>query len=318
MSNIENRYDFVYFFEVTNGNPNGDPDAGNLPRVDVETGLGITTDVSLKRKVRNYVTMTDKPQGEDNYVSENSEERRYNIYIKEASVLNRNHDKAHEAVGSDLREKSPNATKGNAKTDNAKKWLCNNFYDIRTFGAVMNTGAASGVVRGPVQFTFSQSVEPVMPTEISVTRMAVTKEEDLQKERTIGKKTYIPYGLYRMEGFISANQAAATGFTQEDLDLLWESLINMFEQDHSASRGKMGARKLIVFKHESKLGNAPAQTLFDLVRVKRLNDKGEAVGDVVTQKELLKDLPPARYFADYKIEVESGKLPSGVVIEEKL
>lgn len=282
MSSIEHRYDFVLFFDVENGNPNGDPDAGNMPRIDPETGRGLVTDVCLKRKVRNYVELA---RGEDTG---------FRIYVQEKAVLNDRHDEAYTALNL---KKSGKLSKDDARA--VTRWMCDNFYDVRTFGAVMSTEINCGQVRGPVQFTFARSEEPVVPAEISITRMAVTNARDLDKERTMGRKFIVPYGLYRMEGFVSAPLAEKTGFSEEDLELLWESLVGMFEQDRSAARGKMSSRKLFVFRHEKRMGNAPAQALFDLVQCRRVTEG------------------PARSFADYAIEVR-GDCPSGVRLEEKL
>lgn len=285
MSSIEHRYDFVLFFDVENGNPNGDPDAGNMPRIDPETGRGLVTDVCLKRKVRNYVELA------------RSEKTGFRIYVQEKAVLNDRHDEAYTALN--LKKESGKLPKDEKDARAVTCWMCDNFYDVRTFGAVMSTEVNCGQVRGPVQFTFARSEEPVVPAEISITRMAVTNARDLNKERTMGRKFIVPYGLYRMEGFVSAPLAEKTGFSEEDLELLWESLIGMFEQDRSAARGKMSSRKLFVFRHEKRMGNAPAQTLFDLVQCRRVTDG------------------PARSFADYSIEVR-GDCPSGVRLEEKL
>jgi CRISPR-associated protein Csd2 len=288
MEAINNRHEFVLLFDVENGNPNGDPDAGNMPRIDAETSHGIVTDVCLKRKVRNYIEISKA----GNF--------RYNIYVKEKSVLNNQNKMAYEALG--LKPEAKKLPKEEAKARELTEWMCNNFFDVRAFGAVMSTEINCGQVRGPIQMNFAKSIEPVLPEEISITRMAVTNEKDLEKERTIGKKTFIPYGLYRAEGYVSAHFAQKTHFTEEDLEVLWESLINMFDHDHSAARGKMNTRKLIVFKHESALGNAPAHLLFDLVKVER---NGTSEG-------------PARKFTDYNIHVDLESIPAGVEIMEKL
>ncbi len=282
---IKNRYEFVLLFDVKNGNPNGDPDGGNMPRIDPETGHGITTDVCLKRKVRNYVELVKQDKSP------------YNIYVKEKAILTERRLPAYEAVA-DEKDKAKKISK-------ARAWMCNNFFDVRTFGAVMSTKENNcGQVRGPVQFAFAQSIEPVVPLEASITRMAVEtrKEADAQSgdNRTMGRKAYIPYGLYRVHGFISAPLAQQTGFSQDDLDLLWAALGNMFDHDHSAARGEMASRRLIVFKHDSELGNAPAHQLFDLVQVKR---KEGSEG-------------PARLFSDYEVTV--GATPGGVELLEKL
>lgn len=236
MSFIEHRYDFVLFFDVENGNPNGDPDAGNMPRIDPETGRGLVTDVCLKRKVRNYVELA------------RSEQAGFRIYVQEKAVLNDRHNEAYTALN--LKKESGKLPKNEKDARAVTRWMCDNFYDVRTFGAVMSTEVNCGQVRGPVQFTFARSEEPVVPAEISITRMAVTNGRDLDKERTMGRKFIVPYGLYRMEGFISAPLAEKTGFSEEDLELLWESLAGMFENDRSAARGKMSSRKLFVFRHD--------------------------------------------------------------------
>jgi CRISPR-associated protein Csd2 len=277
---LKNRYDFVLLFDVTDGNPNGDPDAGNLPRVDAETGMGLVTDVCLKRKVRNYVQL----------VKENK--RPFDIFIKEKAVLNTLIKEAYEQDEVKSKEKGE-------KTEPARKWMCRNYYDIRTFGAVMTTGENAGQVRGPIQLTFGRSIDPVVALEHCITRMAVTTEAEAEKQggdnRTMGRKFTIPYGVYRSHGFISTHLAAQTGFNEEDLSLFWESLKNMFDHDHSAARGMMSTRKLIVFKHDSALGNAPAHQLFDAVAVERID----------TTK-------PARCFNDYKISIRRDLLPAGV------
>lgn len=293
---IANRYEFVYLFDVTNGNPNGDPDAGNLPRLDPETNHGMVSDVSLKRKIRNYVQLArDEAPG-------------YNIYMQEKAVLNNQHKKAWDAlnIDPDKGEDFKKLPKDEQKARQLTAWMCKNFFDIRTFGAVMTTGVNAGQVRGPVQVAFANSIEPVMPLEISITRMAVTTEKEAEAQsgdnRTMGRKHIIPYGLYRVHGFVSAKLAERTGFGEEDLQLLWESLINMFEHDRSAARGEMSARKLIVFKHDTALGNAPAHVLFDSVKVMRRDSSDSR--------------PPARSFADYEVSI--GKAPAGVTVEEKL
>lgn len=280
MSELKNRIDFVYIFDVQDGNPNGDPDAGNLPRVDAETGMGLVTDVCLKRKVRNYVQVAK--QLADGY----------DIFIKEKAVLDSIVNQTY-----DLSEitQAPQ----NERRAIAKKVMCRNYYDIRTFGAVIATSGKQDQVRGPIQMTFARSIDQVATLEHSITRMAVTKEADLEKERTMGRKATIPYGLYVCHGFISANLAKQTGFSEEDLDLFFDALKNMFDVDRSAARGLMSAQRLIVFKHDSVLGNAPANKLFDLVKVER-RDKSA----------------PARSFADYEVIVDSEHLPAGVTIEE--
>lgn len=285
MSAIQNRYEFVLFFDVENGNPNGDPDAGNLPRIDPETMHGLVTDVCIKRKIRNYIQIVrqDKPG--------------YGIYVTEGAVLNQQHKKAYEALN--LSPQSKKLPKDKEKARAITQFMCENFYDIRTFGAVMMTEVNAGQVRGPVQLAFGRSVDPIIQQEISITRVAVTNEKDAEKERTIGRKHIVPYGLYRMEGFISANLAEQTGFSEEDLSLLWEALVNMFDQDHSAARGKMATRKLIVFKHQSKLGNAPAWKLFDTVTVQATET-------------------PARTYGDYDVRIDQEAIPSNVELMELL
>lgn len=283
---IQNRYEFVYLFDVENGNPNGDPDAGNMPRLDPETGHGIVTDVCLKRKVRNYVELTRGDQSP------------YCIYIKEKAVLAERRAPAYQATL---------GQEGEARIQAARRWMCANFYDIRTFGAVMSTKENNcGQVRGPVQLNFGRSLDPIVPLEATITRVAVETIREAQEQsgdnRTMGRKHFVPYGLYRTHGFISAAFAAQTGFSQTDLDLLWEALQNMFEHDHSASRGFMAARKLIVFKHATPLGNAPAHKLFDLVKIERNGDH---------------DKPP-RAFTDYRVTIDRANLPQGVELIELL
>lgn len=295
MTAIQNRYEFVLFFDVENGNPNGDPDAGNMPRIDPETGCGLVTDVCLKRKVRNFVELAAEEITKE-------EGKAYHIYVTEKAVLNRNNQMAYEALS--LKSEKKKLPKKEAEARNLTRWMCDNFYDVRTFGAVMTTEVNCGQVRGPVQFGFAKSVDPILPQEISITRMAVTNEKDLDKERTMGRKFIVPYALYRVEGFISPHLAGdekkGTGFSETDLSLLWQALCQMFDHDRSAARGKMAARKLVVFKHNSRLGNAPAHTLFDRVHVKS-----------ATQG-------PIRRFGDYDITIDHGNLPEGISIEEKL
>ncbi|MBV6273525.1 type I-C CRISPR-associated protein Cas7/Csd2 [Alcaligenaceae bacterium CGII-47] len=285
MSTITNRYEFVYLFDVTNGNPNGDPDAGNLPRLDPETNQGLVTDVALKRKIRNYAAL--EKEGEPGYA----------IYMQEKSVLNNQHKQAYAALG--IEHEAKKLPKDEAKARELTAWMCQNFFDVRTFGAVMTTEVNAGQVRGPVQIAFASSIDPVVPMEISITRVAVTNERDLEKERTMGRKHIIPYGLYRAHGFISAKLAERTGFSDEDLALLWRALSNLFEHDRSAARGEMAARKLIVFKHDHPMGNAPAHVLFEKVKIERTD------GEVDT---------PARGFADYRISIERESLPAGVAL----
>lgn len=284
MSELKNRIDFVYIFDVQDGNPNGDPDAGNLPRVDAETGMGLVTDVCLKRKVRNYVQVAKECAAG------------YDIFIKEKAVLNTLIDAAHE---------EDTVKTASDKTSAARDLMCKKYFDIRTFGAVMSTGKNAGQVRGPIQFTFARSVDPIAAMEHSITRMAVATEKEAEKQggdnRTMGRKATVPYGLYVCHGFISANLAKQTGFSEEDLNLFWDALKNMFDVDRSAARGLMSAQKLIVFKHESVLGNAPANKLFDLVKIEKVCDGAP------------------RKFEDYKVyEIEKDKLPAGVTVEEMI
>ena len=287
---IKNRYDFVILFDVENGNPNGDPDAGNMPRIDPETGHGLVTDVCLKRKIRNYVE-TAKGDAEG-----------YRIYIKDQVPLNRSDSEALKYLGvtGDLKA----AKKADPDLDaKIRDFMCRNFYDIRTFGAVMTTfvkGALNcGQVRGPVQLGFARSVDPIVPQEVTITRIAITTEADAEKKGTeMGRKHIVPYGLYRAEGYVSANLARkTTGFSEEDLQLLWQAILNMFENDHSAARGKLAVRELIVFRHDSELGNAPAYKLFDAVHIER---RDPAAG-------------PRRY-QDYLVTVDET-LPEGVTCE---
>ena len=259
---LNNRYDFVLLFDVKDGNPNGDPDAGNLPRLDAETGHGLVTDVCLKRKVRNYVGLA------------HGEQPPYEIYVKEKAVLNKQHERAYEGIGkAELLKGDDKKRKGGDAVDEARQWMCKNFYDVRTFGAVMSTGVNCGQVRGPVQLTFARSISPVVALEHSITRMAVATEAEAEKQggdnRTMGRKFTVPYGLYRAHGFVSAHLANQTGFSEDDLALLWVSLVIMFDHDRSAARGEMSTRGLYVFKHEGALGDAPAHSLFDLVEVKQ-------------------------------------------------
>ena len=287
---IKNRYDFVILFDVENGNPNGDPDAGNMPRVDPETGLGLVTDVCLKRKIRNFVE--DVKEDADGY----------RIYIKDQVPLNRSDAEALSALGVDKDLKA--AKKNDPDLDRKiRDYMCSHYYDIRAFGAVMTTfvkGALNcGQVRGPVQLGFARSIDPILPQEVTITRIAITTEADAEKKGTeMGRKYIVPYGLYRAEGYVSANLARkVTGFSEEDLQLLWQAILNMFENDHSAARGKMAVRELIVFKHESELGNAPAYKLFDAVHVERREDV---------------DVP--RRYGDYIVTVDEN-LPAGVSCE---
>ncbi len=287
-SPIQNRYDFVLLFDVIDGNPNGDPDAGNLPRIDPETGHGLVTDVCLKRKARNYVQLyTGGKKG-------------YDIFIKEKAILNNLIDQAHDEI-----DKASTKEKGQ-KTEAARQYMCRNYFDVRTFGAVMSTGKNAGQVRGPVQLTFARSIDPIVPLEHSITRMAVATEAEAEKQqgdnRTMGRKFTVPYALYRCHGFVSAPFAEQTAFSEDDLELFWDALVNMFEHDRSAARGQMATRKLIVFKHDSKLGKAPAHKLFDLVKVERADGTDG----------------PARSFNDYRVTVDKAAKPNGVEIEEKV
>lgn len=295
MSAIANRYEFVYLFDVTNGNPNGDPDAGNLPRLDPETNQGLVTDVCLKRKIRNYVSL--EQEGGPGYA----------IYMQEKAVLNNQHELAWKAldIPADAKDGYKKLPKDAAKAKELTDWMCANFFDVRTFGAVMSTGVNCGQVRGPIQMAFATSIDPVVPMEVSITRMAVTTVKEAEEQsgdnRTMGRKHIIPYGLYRAHGFISAKLAERTGFSEADLELLWRSLSNMFEHDRSAARGEMAARKLIVFKHEHPMGNAPAHVLFDTVKVARVHGEADT---------------PARSFSDYQVTLDSELLPQGVSVRE--
>ena len=288
---IKNRYDFIVLFDVENGNPNGDPDSGNMPRVDAETQLGLVTDVCIKRKIRNYVEM----------VKEDS--KGFRIYIKSHAVLNKYDEEGYAAVGVSADTVAETKKKRPDIDLEIRDWMCANFYDIRTFGAVMTTFTSAklncGQVRGPVQIGFAKSVEPVVSQPITITRVAITTEKRAKdRNNEMGSKYIVPYGLYRCEGFVSANLARkTTGFTEEDLNLLWDAIYNMFEEDHSAARGKMAVRKLIIFKHDSELGNAPSHKLFDLVSVKRKNEESSA---------------PARSFEDYVVSIKEDQLPNGV------
>jgi CRISPR-associated protein Csd2 len=285
MSAIANKYDFVLFFDVQDGNPNGDPDAGNMPRIDPETGHGLVTDVCLKRKVRNYVLL------------EKSGAVGYDIFVKEKAVLNLLINAAHD----DARVKAKKER--GQQTEAARSVMCERFFDVRAFGAVLTTGKNAGQVRGPVQLTFARSLDPIVALEHSITRMAVTTEEEAKQQegenRTMGRKATIPYGLYRCHGFVSAPLAKQTGFSQDDLELLWRGLEHMFEHDRSAARGLMNLRRLAIFKHDSELGSAPASALFELVTASRKDASG-----------------PARSFADYEVRLpDRGMLPKGVTLE---
>ncbi len=304
MTAIQNRYEFVYLFDVVNGNPNGDPDAGNMPRLDPETNRGLVTDVCLKRKVRNYVEMKEAGKS------------RFGIYVQESSILNEKHREAYKEVrpgDGEVAKAKKLSPKSDDEAKAVQKFMCSNFFDVRTFGAVMSTGINCGQVRGPIQMTFAQSIDSVLPLEISITRMAATNEQEKkqrsdgsderQENRTMGRKHIIPYGLYRAHGFISANLAARTGFSEADLTLFWDALKNMFDHDRSAARGEMNARKLIVFKHDSPIGNAPAHKLFDAVTVQPLDGAKHV-----------------RSFADYKdrINIDRAAIPHGVEVIEAI
>lgn len=293
---IQNRYDFVLLFDVKDGNPNGDPDAGNLPRVDAETSRGLVTDVCLKRKIRNYVAMTkDQSESAENL---KSGKQRFEIYVKEKAILNNQHKRAYVAIGrKDVIEGEEKKRKGGDAVGEAQAWMCANFFDVRTFGAVMSTGINCGQVRGPVQLTFARSVDPIVASEHSITRMAVATEAEAEKQqgdnRTMGRKFTVPYGLYMAHGFVSSFLAKQTGFSSDDLALLWEALRNMFEHDRSAARGEMTTRGLYVFKHDSELGNAHAYQLFELIKVTKANEGNT----------------PPRSFGDYRVDgPDSGPL----------
>jgi CRISPR-associated protein Csd2 len=310
---LSRRHDFALIFDVTNGNPNGDPDAGNLPRLDPETNHGLVSDVSLKRKIRNYVELAQ------NGVAG------HHIYVQEGAILNDQHRKAYVALRPDDAKAAKDAKlnpKDDAEAIGLRDWMCANFFDVRTFGAVMSTGINCGQVKGPVQMTFASSVEPILPVEITITRMAATNEAEKKKavegtdgdqrsdNRTMGRKHIVPYGLYVAHGFISAKFAERTGFSDADLDLLFEALASMFEHDRSAARGEMTTRRLIVFRHDNALGNAPAHRLFDRINIGRnvdgefrpLDDRG------------LGNLAPARRFSDYIVKVDTSDLPAGVEV----
>ena len=292
---IKNRYEFMILFDVENGNPNGDPDAGNLPRIDPESGYGLVTDVCLKRKIRNYVELVKES------------EPGYRIYVKEGVPLNRSDNEAYQSIG--VTDKSvKEAKKKDPDIDlKTRNYMCDNFFDIRTFGAVMTTFVKAalncGQVRGPVQLGFAKSIDPVISQEVTITRVAITTEKDAEEKKTeIGRKSIIPYALYRTEGYVSANLARkVTGFSEEDLELLWQAIINMFENDHSAARGNMAVRELIVFKHDSELGNCPAYKLFDAVDVHR--------------KE---GVICARKYSDYEVTLHTEKIPDSVEVMRKI
>lgn len=295
---IKNRYEFVILFDVENGNPNGDPDAGNMPRIDPESGLGLVTDVCLKRKIRNYIETVKE------------DEKGYKIYIREDVPLNRSDKEACQALGVDEVDdkKQTEALKKLKKNDpdadrKLRDYMCREFYDVRTFGAVMTTFVKAslncGQVRGPVQIGFARSIDPIISQEVTITRVAITTEKDAENKSTeMGRKNIVPYGLYRAEGYISANLARkVTGFSEEDLELLWDAIINMFEHDHSAARGKMAVRELIVFKHSKELGDCPAYKLFDAVEVRKNEGK---------------EYP--RCYQDYTVELHKDKIPESVEV----
>lgn len=275
---MNHRYDFILFFDAQDANPNGDPDAGNLPRLDAETGQGLVTDVCLKRKVRNFIQTTEPSQ---------------RIYFTDGAVLNQQHQEAYKDLGIDPKKaKAPEHLQ-------ARAWMCQNFYDVRTFGAVMSTEVNCGQVRGPVQLSFARSIDPIVSSEHAITRTSVTNERDIDKGRTMGRKFTIPYGLYRAHGFINPYLALQTGFSDEDLELFFTALENAFQFDQSAARpaGSMAVRSLLVFKHENQLGKAPSHTLFDLVKVSRKTEGG-----------------PARSFSDYEVAIDDSAIPSGITL----
>ncbi|QNM98357.1 type I-C CRISPR-associated protein Cas7/Csd2 [Chitinimonas koreensis] len=292
---IVHRYDFVLLFDVKDGNPNGDPDAGNLPRIDAETGHGLVTDVSLKRKVRNFVGLVK------------GETPPYEIYVKEKAILNQTHERAYVATdnGELLKGEEKKRKGGGDAVTAARNWMCANFYDVRTFGAVMSTGVNCGQVRGPVQLTFARSVAPIVSLEHSITRMAVATEAEAEKQdgdnRTMGRKHTVPYGLYVAHGFVSSFLAKQTGFSDDDLELLLKALEQMFEHDRSAARGEMATRGLYVFKHESELGNAHAHSLFERIQVQPVDPS-----------------KPARDFADFRVTVNDADLPTGVTLQRRV
>ena len=321
---LERRHEFVLYFDVMNGNPNGDPDAGNMPRMDPETGHGLVSDVCLKRKVRNFVESFAAREGRDS--------RRDRIYVTEGAILNEKHREAYLSLrphDGDAKKAKKLTPKSDEEAIRIRQFMCDNFFDIRAFGGVLSTGINAGQVRGPVQFAFGRSVEPILPLEVSITRMAATNEaekkerqegDDEEKrgdKRTMGRKHIVPYGLYRAHGYVSAPLAShpikGTGFTDGDLELLFEALGQMFEHDRSAARGEMATRKLIVFRHATALGNASAHTLFDRIRTLRVHKGSQhEIGDERTD-----NWPPARSFADYAITVDRERLPEGIEIIER-
>ena len=306
---VNRRHEFVLYFDVTNGNPNGDPDAGNLPRLDPETNQGLVSDVALKRKIRNYVALA-RPDTQG-----------HEIYMREGATLNVEHKRAWTALMPDVTkpEDLKKGPKDAGKARDLTRWMCANFWDIRAFGAVMTTGINAGQVRGPVQLAFGRSVEPILPLEISITRMAATTEADAEEKggRTMGRKHIVPYGLYRVHGFVSAPLAShpvkGTGFSDADLELLFDALCQMFDHDRSAARGEMATRKLIIFRHASELGNAPAHKLFDLVKTWRVyKGSHHPIGAEATD-----NWPVARAFSDYAITIDREGLPEGIEVIER-
>ena len=317
MSHLNNRYDFVVIFEVNKGNPNGDPDAGNLPRIDPETNRGLVSDVSLKRKIRNYVELAK------------ADDTKYRIYVREGSILNETHREAYIAVRPED-EKSKKEAKLNPKDDSemekVRGFMCDNFFDVRTFGAVMSTGINCGQVRGPVQFSFGESIEAIVPQEVTITRMAATNAKEKEaalsgsddnertENRTMGRKSIVPYGLYRAHGFVSAKLSEKTNFDEQDLEVLFTAIENMFEHDHSAARGEMSVRGFKIFKHSNALGNAPAHKLFDAVKIGRNIDGAyREIGDPAIDNR-----PPARKFDDYIVKIEKSQIPEGVELIERV
>ncbi len=315
MTALSHRFDFVFLFDVTNGNPNGDPDAGNLPRLDPETNQGLVTDVCLKRKIRNYAELAK------------SGETRFGIYVREGAILNEQHRKAYLAERPDDKKAATDkklSPQSDDEMNRLRQFMCDNFFDVRTFGAVMSTGINCGQIRGPVQLSFARSVESIVPLEISITRMAATNEAEKKKNeeasgedertenRTMGRKHIVPYGLYRAHGFVSAKLSERTGFGDADIAFLWDALKNMFEHDRSAARGEMAARKLVAFEHSSALGNAPAHELFERVVIDRVS-AGDTypIGD-----KRLDNASPARRFGDYRVTIDHENLPDGVTIRE--
>lgn len=300
---VDKRYDFVLLFDVKDGNPNGDPDAGNLPRIDAETGHGLVTDVCIKRKIRNYVTLKYEDQSP------------YSMFIKEKAVLGNTIEQAYQSLDIDLQKEPDDPADGKKRNKpgkgqgqeigKARQFLCKNFFDIRAFGAVLSIGPNAGQVRGPVQLTFARSIDPIVSLEHSITRMAVATPAEAEKmggdNRTMGRKFTVPYGLYRAYGFISAPLANQTGFNSDDLELLWESIETMFEHDRSAARGLMGTRKLIIFEHQSKMGNAQVQDLFEAIKVTKKDDN-----------------KPARDYSDYEVLVDKSVIPDSVKLIERV